>query len=87
MSSRDRYDGLDQGIPDLLPHSAGYGAPLVLADIVMPNLPAPIACLAKMASFRGEGNNQLDTFFDQIEKFAACPLRQVQDLSPGLDPL
>ncbi len=72
LSRSNRYDGVDRGIPNLLPHSDGDDVPLdPAADRVMPHRPAPIARLAKIDAFKGEGNGQLDTFFDQEEEFAA----------------
>ncbi len=71
MSHRDRYEGLGQRNPEFLPQPAGNCAPLEPVNKVMPNLSIPVARLAKMDVFEGEGNDQLDTFFDQVEEFAA----------------
>ncbi len=71
MSRRDRYDGLDRANPEFFPQPAREYAPLEPADRMMPNRPVPIARLAKMDVFKVEGNDQLDTFFDQVEEFAA----------------
>lgn len=45
--------------------------PLEPVDRVMPRHPVPIAGLARMDVFKGKGNDQLDTFFYQVEEFAA----------------
>ncbi len=71
MSRRDRYDGLDRANPGFFAQPAREYAPMEPADRVMPNIPVPMARLAKMDVFKGEGNDQLDTFFDQVEEFAA----------------
>ncbi len=71
MSRRDRYDGFDRANPEFFPQPAREYAPLEPANRIMPNRPVPIACLAKMDVFKGEENDQLDTFFDQVEEFAA----------------
>ncbi len=71
MSHRDRYDGLDCANPGFFPQPAREYAPMEPADRVMSNRPVTMARLAKMDVFKGEKNYQLDTFFDQVEEFAA----------------
>ena len=53
----------------------------------MPHGKASNACLAKIDVFKGKDNDQLDTFFNQVEEFVAFfHLGRAQDMSSGSGP-
>ncbi len=53
-----------------VPHEDRYVSPQPAHDAWVPPRPSPVAHLAKMQDFQGEGRDRVDVFFDHVEELA-----------------
>ncbi len=68
LSRRDWYELPRQATREGVPREDRYVAPQPSHDAWVPPSPGPVAHLAKMQDFQGEGSDRLDTFFDHVEE-------------------
>ena len=70
LSCRDQYEMPHQANHEDVPYEGRYAAPPRAHDAWGPPRPGPVAHLAKMQDFQGEGSDRLDSFFDHVEELA-----------------
>ncbi len=70
LSRRDQYELPRQANHEDMPYEGRYAVPLRARDAWVPQRPGPVAHLAKMQDFQGEGSDRLDSFFDHVEELA-----------------
>ncbi len=70
LSHRDHYEIPHQANHEDVPCEGRYTAPPRAHDAWVPQRPGPVAHLAKMQDFQGEGSDRLDSFFDHVEELA-----------------
>ncbi len=70
LSHRDQYEMPRQANREDVPHEGRYVAPQHAHGAWVLQRPGPVAHLAKMQDFQGEVSDQLDSFFDHVEKLA-----------------
>ncbi len=70
LSCRDQYEMPRQANHEDVPYEGRYAAPPRAHDAWVPPHPGPVAHLAKMQDFKGEGSDRLDSFFDHVEELA-----------------
>ncbi len=70
LSRRDQYELPRQVNREYVPYEGRYAAPPRAHDAWVPHRPGPVAHLAKMQDFQGEGSDRLDSFFDHVKALA-----------------
>ena len=70
LSCRDYYEMPRQANREDVPYKGRYVAPPRVHDAWVLPRPGPVAHLAKMQDFQGEGSDWLDSFFDHAEELA-----------------
>ncbi len=69
-SRRDWYEMLHRAPRECEPPASRYEAPRHFNGAYVPARANPVAHLAKMQDFQGEGSDRLDSFFDHVEERA-----------------
>ncbi len=70
LSRRDWFELPRRGVREDVHNANRYEAPQRVPDTWVPTRPSPVAHLAKMQDFQGEGSDRLDAFFDHVEELA-----------------
>ncbi len=67
LSRRDQYEMPRQANHEDVPYEGRYAAPPHAHDALVLLRPGPVAHLAKMQDFQGEGSDRLDSFCDGMD--------------------